>query len=725
MSKPARSPESITWVAVSWAGCAMIALNLPISIIDVIANPHAYVAAFAPSVLTLVAVLWAWALARCLVGRSGRDPMRLIVLVSLIALVLHPSLVRDGRTYPPLLHVIGAGICISATVGIRLSALAIVPGASAYVAWVRTPELGSGRAMSEALLLMVSGWLATGVLAIVVRANATVTEAVASAARAAEESLRAERRTFERQRWNGLIHDKVLGALRIVAREPGQAVPAAAVELAGQAVAALEGTVPTPNASLEAAWREHAIMNGLILDVIVIGEVDDPEVHAAVRGATKEALTNVARHSGQNRATIRAVLSKTKVAVLIQDDGMGFDPRLHRAGHGIRTSIEARMKAVGGQARISSRPSAGTRVHLHWEAANSIAPSEWQLRLFAPLMTVGALAVILNIALGAGHWQSIQPLGLAIAAIVAIVGVTAAATFIQPGRGNWIPIIVVSAVTVSALTLSTPAGEDPSWRYWFVGALTPAAGAMSFRFRPWAGLTLAAAITSATCLSGLLKGDTPWACLTGPTPVLFITAIAGHLVRRSFDDAYARVATATANDIESRLATAVAEERAREDDRRISVLRETVLPALEHIAAAWPVTAQMRDKFALLESASRDQLAAPDLVTADLAQRIGLARARGVRIDIVDAPPTPTHEHADHLNECREILAVLSAMVQPGTRIRVNWRGGYGGADTVISATKSNQAARWPAIVAALAGTAGTGVNITSDDDSILIRFSR
>lgn len=608
--------------------------------------------------------------------------------------------------------------------GLRVSTLVIVPAGSAYVAWVRTPELGVGRAVSEALLVAVSGWLATGALTIVARANATVTDAVASAARAAEASLRAERRAYERQRWNGLIHDKVLGALRIAARDSGGGVPDTAAELAAEALATLAGAEPaTSGSSLLAGWREHARRRGLSLDAVVTGEVADPEVRAALREAADEALTNIERHSGQRQAIIRAVLGASEATVLIADRGAGFDPSASHPGHGLTSSIRGRMRAVGGRADVESAPGRGTRVTLHWSASSPKAPSEWQLRLFAPLMAVGALAVVLNTTLGATQWLRMRPDAMPAIGILLIGAVTAAATFAEPTDRNWLPVSAAGAVTVGVLTAATATGAERDWRYWFLGALTPAAGAIAFRFRPWAGLTFATGITAAACLGDYVRGRPLWECLPGPVPVLFATAIAGHLVRRSFDDAYGRAAAAAADDTEARLATAIAEERAREDDRRVAVLRDTLGPALEHIAAAKPVTGEVRDQFALLESAGRDQLAAPDLVDTTLAHRLSLARTRGVRIDIVDAPRGTSGTGADLLPSCREVLAALSARVPARTRIRVNWRADAGGAAATMTAFGADLETSCPELADVLAAVAGPGVRVTGDPDSVLVEF--
>lgn len=725
MTTSSRRPDEIIWLAVSWAGVAMISLNLPVSVIAVARNADAYRRWFAPTALVVLGLLWLVALRLCLQGRASPWPMQLTVGASLALLAAHPLAFHNTSGYPPLLHVLGAGICVSAALGIRLSAIVIIPAAAAYIAWIRTPELGAARAMAEALLFAVSGWLATFALRIIVRANHSVSDAVNAAAAAAEQTLRAQRRTFERMRWNALIHDKVLGALRIASRASRDEMPAAAVELAREAVTALRGVpVPVRPSPLAQAWRDHADRIGLSVDVMVTGDVDDPDVRNSLADAATEALSNISRHSGQRKAAIHGTLTPAGAVLQISDPGDGFVNTSHRYGAGITTSIIGRMRSVGGKAEIASAPGQGTTVTLTWSVGvRQRIPSEWQLRLFAPIMTVGALAVVLNIALAAPQWRHHEPAVIPALAVLVLCTVTGAATFLAPGERNWRPIFVTAAAMAAVMTLTSPRDTGTDWRYWFLGALTPAAGAMAFRFRPWVGLGLAVAATTSTCLADAVMGRPFWQCLVGPVPVLLVTAVAGQVVRAAFDDAYARAASASADDNRSRLATAIADERRREDDRRVSVLEQTVGPALEHIAGGQPVTPDLRDHLGRLESATRDQLAAPDLVDAELAQRLALARNRGVRVDMIDATAGEGQRRpCDSISLCRRVLGILLTEVPRRTQIRVVWRAEAGGIGATMSATKLDLGLECPKLSEAVASL-GDGVDVTSDKDSLLVQF--
>ena len=84
----------------------------------------------------------------------------------------------------------------------------------------------------------------------------------------------------------------------------------------------------------------------------------------AVIDATREAMTNAARHSGDSVLDLYAEISGSCVRVYVRDRGVGFDPSVAHAGHGVTHSIRERVAAVGGTATISSTPGTGTEVEI-------------------------------------------------------------------------------------------------------------------------------------------------------------------------------------------------------------------------------------------------------------------------------------------------------------------------------------------------------------------------
>jgi len=92
-----------------------------------------------------------------------------------------------------------------------------------------------------------------------------------------------------------------------------------------------------------------------------------PHVGADIVAITREALSNVARHSGATRASIALRVSDGRLVLEIADNGRGFVAPGVRTGdehgrhQGLR-NIRDRAVGVGGAVRVESEPGAGTRI---------------------------------------------------------------------------------------------------------------------------------------------------------------------------------------------------------------------------------------------------------------------------------------------------------------------------------------------------------------------------
>jgi len=87
-----------------------------------------------------------------------------------------------------------------------------------------------------------------------------------------------------------------------------------------------------------------------------------PRVEAALYRICGEALTNVARHAGAYRVTVRLVSTPERVRLAVEDDGRGFDPdAVPQDRHGL-VGMQERAGALGGGLVVESRPGAGTKV---------------------------------------------------------------------------------------------------------------------------------------------------------------------------------------------------------------------------------------------------------------------------------------------------------------------------------------------------------------------------
>jgi signal transduction histidine kinase len=94
-------------------------------------------------------------------------------------------------------------------------------------------------------------------------------------------------------------------------------------------------------------------------------EPDDLRIEtvAELLAIAREALANVARHSGAAHASIALGASERGLRLEIADDGRGFasDSTPARGHHGL-ANIRARAAAIGGTVEVRSRPGAGTRM---------------------------------------------------------------------------------------------------------------------------------------------------------------------------------------------------------------------------------------------------------------------------------------------------------------------------------------------------------------------------
>ena len=91
---------------------------------------------------------------------------------------------------------------------------------------------------------------------------------------------------------------------------------------------------------------------------------DLPREHAMhMLSITREALSNIARHSGATRASLELLSRDGTLRLTIGDNGRGFDPNEGRTSRqrGL-TNLRSRAMAAGGTLTIASEPGVGTRL---------------------------------------------------------------------------------------------------------------------------------------------------------------------------------------------------------------------------------------------------------------------------------------------------------------------------------------------------------------------------
>jgi signal transduction histidine kinase len=123
------------------------------------------------------------------------------------------------------------------------------------------------------------------------------------------------------------------------------------------------------NQALEAIGEEV----GSTLNIPIAVEVDGA-VSAALSSRsheivqlTREALSNVTKHSHTKRAAVRLTRRGANAILTIEDEGVGFDPRRSSSGSGLRNMRE-RAAAIGGTLRITSGSGKGAKLQFTFPA---------------------------------------------------------------------------------------------------------------------------------------------------------------------------------------------------------------------------------------------------------------------------------------------------------------------------------------------------------------------
>jgi signal transduction histidine kinase len=190
------------------------------------------------------------------------------------------------------------------------------------------------------------------------------------ASREAERTARV--RSEERAAVAAHLHDSVLQTLALIQRHADDAT--AVSRLARSQERELRTWLYEPAAAVGGGtWA--ALVSGVVADVeadhaltvesVVVGDAPLDDALTALGAATREALVNVAKHSGAAVADLYTEVSPQRVAVFVRDRGAGFDPAAVPGDRrGLRDSVTGRLTRLGGTATVRSVPGEGTEVEL-------------------------------------------------------------------------------------------------------------------------------------------------------------------------------------------------------------------------------------------------------------------------------------------------------------------------------------------------------------------------
>jgi len=240
----------------------------------------------------------------------------------------------------------------------------------------------------------VLGWVLPTLIAIWISAGVPqVAKRIASIGRAHRAERQASELEAQRRQGARLLHDTVLATLTLLAHSGVGVTPEALRQQAGDDAKLLRqlrlGTTPTPSTGATGAVVGTATSPIQVIDEPVLGttlesvkqrfgrmglqvswhgtgQVLLPSDHLdAFLLALAECLENVRRHSGVTEAHVTITEDNKMVRAMVTDAGVGFDiSDIDDAKLGFTESVVARLRDVGGNARLFSAPGSGTTVVL-------------------------------------------------------------------------------------------------------------------------------------------------------------------------------------------------------------------------------------------------------------------------------------------------------------------------------------------------------------------------
>lgn len=242
--------------------------------------------------------------------------------------------------------------------------------------------------------IYVLGWVLPTLIAIWISAGVPqVAKRIASIGRAHRAERQASELEAQRRQGARLLHDTVLATLTLLAHSGVGVTPEALRQQAGDDAKLLRqlrlGTNPTPSGTANGAAVGTATSPIQVIDEPVLGttlesvkqrfgrmglqvswhgtgQVLLPSDYLdAFLLALAECLENVRRHSGVTEAHVTITEDSRMVRAMVTDAGVGFDiSDIDEAKLGFTESVVARLRDVGGNARLFSAPGSGTTVVL-------------------------------------------------------------------------------------------------------------------------------------------------------------------------------------------------------------------------------------------------------------------------------------------------------------------------------------------------------------------------
>ncbi len=370
-----RSSLAVVWFSIAALGLLHVLLHPTPTVLDELAALIVYgILLVAAEVLAVrqrigaaaaVTTLATWGTALAIVWVSP-----FLAPVGLLALLLPLVMVAD---------LLGPGLLTPTIVTtVVLSGVLAGTGVARRPAYERVHPVNAWTMMLVAVLVTVLvSALVAGLRTYITQLSQHTRELEESRARLAVAAVEA-RRAIERDLHDGAqqrlatIAVDLGRASRMFEKDPPQA-RSIVLSLQGQLEAAIRELRDLAHGIYPPLLGERGLVGALpaagrrttlpcTVDVRSLGR-HSPSVEAAVYFCCTEAIHNADRHSGGSLITVRASNDDDGPGLRfsITDDGHGFDPDVVRSAHGL-TGMRDRIRAAGGELRITSAPGQGTTV---------------------------------------------------------------------------------------------------------------------------------------------------------------------------------------------------------------------------------------------------------------------------------------------------------------------------------------------------------------------------
>jgi two-component system sensor histidine kinase DesK len=322
------------------------------------------IVAAAAFVVSYGAMVWQWRLHRAF---RGSAPLFALVIALAFALT-----VFDRPSWGFLFTYCVAGAAMVPPARYTLLSLSVLTALAAVA-----PALGGGDGGTS--ISFAASTAGIGLLMVLLRdlrvRNDELTSARAELARLA---VAEERERFARDLHDLLGHTLSVIALkaelagRLVSSRPEEAsreiaeVERVARGALGEVRDAVSGYRQPTLADELAGARMALSAAGVTVDVSAAQVGLDQGVEAVLAWAVREGATNVIRHSGASRCSVRVAVGLTEASVEVVDDGASRDGGadwLTPAGHGL-AGLTERAEAIGGRLEAGRRSEGGFRLYV-------------------------------------------------------------------------------------------------------------------------------------------------------------------------------------------------------------------------------------------------------------------------------------------------------------------------------------------------------------------------